>query len=129
MNAPQSNAFNLVQRLEVRDKQKDEAAGAILARYRIRSYIEKSKSIINQQQNFKKILEKAEINFKKRMIRFKDKENEIKSFDTATETTYVNKGVENLMWTVESISKEKDEIIRKQENICILLKLMIKHTI
>ena len=127
MNAPQRNAFNLIQRLLNRDKLKNEAAGAILSRYRIRSYLEKSKSLMNQQMNFKKILEKAEINFKKRMVRFKDTENEIRGFDTATETTYVNKGVEDLMETVETISKEKDEMIRKQENIWTLLRIMIKH--
>ena len=128
MNAPQSSAFNLIQRLVNREKLKDEAAGAILSRYRIRSYKEKSKSLMNQQMNFEKILERAEINFKKRMIKFKDRENEIRSFDTATETTYVNKGVEDIMGVVDKISKEKDEMIRKQENIWSLLKIMLKHT-
>ena len=61
------------------------------------------------------------------MIRFKKTENEIRGFDPATETTYVNKGVENLMEVVEDVSKEKDEIIRKQKDICALLKIMIKH--
>ena len=64
LNAPQNSAFNLIQRLLNRENLKDEAAGAILARLRIRSYKEKSKSLMNQQINFNKILEQAEINFK-----------------------------------------------------------------
>ena len=127
LNVPQSNAFNLIQRLMSRDRLKNEAAGAILSRYRIRSFEEKSKSLINQQINFKKILGRAEINFKKRMVKFKETENEIRGYDTATETTYVNKNVENLLEIVESQSKVKVEMIRKQENICSLLKIMVKH--
>lgn len=63
------------------------------------------------------------------MLKFKMFESGIRNFDNTTETTYLNKNVDNLIEMVETVSKEKEEIIRKQENVCNMLRLMIKHNI
>lgn len=63
-NVPQKNAFNLIHRIIFRDQLKDQAAGAIISRYRIKLSERKHKSIVGQKENIEKILEKAEINFK-----------------------------------------------------------------
>eukprot|EP00345_Euplotes_harpa_P015353 CAMPEP_0168336372 /NCGR_PEP_ID=MMETSP0213-20121227/11502_1 /TAXON_ID=151035 /ORGANISM="Euplotes harpa, Strain FSP1.4" /LENGTH=169 /DNA_ID=CAMNT_0008341551 /DNA_START=115 /DNA_END=622 /DNA_ORIENTATION=+ len=125
-NVPQKNAFNLIHRIIFRDQLKDQAAGAIISRYRIKLSERKHKSIVGQKENIEKILEKAEIISNKRMIKFKAKEVGIRNFDNATETTYVNKNVDNLMEMVETVGKEKNQIIRKHENMLDMLRLMIK---
>jgi hypothetical protein len=89
-NLPQKNAFNLIHRLIYREQLKNEAGGAILSHYMIKLYERKHKSVVEKSEDIKKVLERAQINFKKRMIRFKAKENGIRNFDTATEVTYVN---------------------------------------
>lgn len=63
------------------------------------------------------------------MLKFKAFESGIRRFDNATETTYLNKNVDNLIDMVETVTKEKEEIIRKQENMCNMLRVMIKHNI
>jgi len=89
-NIPQKNAFNLIHRLIFRGQLKKEAAGAILSHYKIKLYERKHKNIVDKHENIEKILQLAQISFKKRMLKFKKKESEIRNFDTATETTYVN---------------------------------------
>lgn len=87
---PQQNAFNLIQRLIYRDQLKDQAAGAILSHYKKTLYEKKAKSIVDKQENIEKIVELAEVNFRKRMLRFKTTETGIRNFDDSTEITYLN---------------------------------------
>ena len=78
-NNPQKNSYNLIHRLIYRDELKKEAAGAILSHYRIKLYERKNKSVVDKSQNIERVLQRAEINFRKRMLRFKTKETTLRN--------------------------------------------------
>ena len=124
-----NNAYNLIHRLIYRDQLKDEAAGAILAHYQVKIYERKHKSIVDKAHNIERVLERAKSNFKKRMMKFKEKETGIRQFDTATEVTYINNQLCTFLYgdvhnSIEDSSKEAS----KNSNLLNMLSVLDKHS-
>jgi hypothetical protein len=73
----------------------------------------KERQMINLQQ--------AERKFKKQMLTFKKKEEEMRKFDDASELTYLAKNIENLEETIIKMDEWQDDFNFEQEKIMINL--------
>mmetsp|Transcript_32425 Transcript_32425/g.28711 ORF Transcript_32425/g.28711 Transcript_32425/m.28711 type:complete len:309 (+) Transcript_32425:534-1460(+) len=125
----QKNSYNLIHRLMFREELKNEAAGAILSHYMVKVYERKNNSIVDKSQNIEKILNNAKKTFKRRMMKFKEKESGIRQFDSATEVTYINNQLCTFLYSTihDSLEVSASEI-DKNANLLNMLQVLNNHS-
>lgn len=60
-----------------------------------------------------RILNKAEQDFKRHLLWFKQKETEMRKFDSATEVIFLSKGIDNLSEVIDTLRKDQMDMKQK----------------
>lgn len=121
----QKNAYVIIQRLVFKIGMKRQAIQSIEMLEKIRIMVKNKKLSSKKEANLKERqminLQQAERKFKKQMLTFKKKEEEMRKFDDASELTYLAKNIENLEETIIKMDEWQDDFNFEQEKIMINL--------
>ena len=120
----QNNAYVLIQRVFFNDDLKRVSASAIFSMFRFSKAYKNDRDV--NVPTVPAILNKAEENFKRKMLLFKDKTQEMRKFDNTTEYTYLSLNLVNLWESMQEFGEKQDNILKQQDDVISYLTDLLK---
>ena len=120
----QTNAYVLIQRVFFNDDLKRVSASAIFSMFRFSKAYKNDRDV--NIPTVPAVLNRAEENFKRKMLIFKDKTQEMRKFDNATEYTYLSLNLVYLWESMQEFGEKQDTILKQQDDMIVYLTDLLK---